>query len=142
MASTDIQTQTATDSVSESNRDLSLVFGPDKPELLIRSLGSLIDEQAETFGARCAVSVPWQSTRLSYQDLADRSKVMAKAMLAMGLRHGDRVGIMAGNCYQYIEVFLGGARIGCPVVVINNTFAPDELEAAIHRVSKYFHQPE
>ncbi|KAJ4223457.1 hypothetical protein NW759_006092 [Fusarium solani] len=135
MASTDIQTQTATDSVSESNRDLSLVFGPDKPELLIRSLGSLIDEQAETFGARCAVSVPWQSTRLSYQDLADRSKVMAKAMLAMGLRHGDRVGIMAGNCYQYIEVFLGGARIGCPVVVINNTFAPDELEAAIHRVN-------
>ncbi|KAM0426410.1 hypothetical protein ACHAPT_008457 [Fusarium lateritium] len=135
MAYTDIQLLRATDPVTESNKGLSLVFGPDNPQLLVKSLGSLIDEQAATFGARCAVSVPWQSTRLSYQDLSDRSKVMAKAMLAMGLRHGDRVGIMAGNCYQYIEVFLGGARIGCPVVVINNTFAPDELEAAVNRVN-------
>jgi acyl-CoA synthetase (AMP-forming)/AMP-acid ligase II len=33
-------------------------------------------------------------------------------MLEMGLRKGDCVGVMAGNCYQYIEVFLGGGRIG------------------------------
>ena len=52
-------------------------------------------------------------------------------MLGMGLRHGDSVGIMAGNCYQYIEVFLGGARIGCPVVVLNTTYTPAELERAV-----------
>ncbi|KAM5341498.1 hypothetical protein ACJ41O_014529 [Fusarium nematophilum] len=122
-------------SADESTSQLSLVYGPAQPELLIRTLGSLVEEQADKFGSRCAVSAPWQAARLSYRDLADRSKLMAKAMLEMGMRHGDCVGIMAGNCSQYIEVFLGGARIGCPVVVINNTFAPDELQAAVARVN-------
>lgn len=124
------------DSAYDANRNLSLLNGPKEPELLLSTLGSLIEEQAVAFGDRCAVSVPWQSTRLSYRDLADRSKVVAKAMLEMGVRHGDCIGVMAGNCFEYIEIFFGGSRIGCPVVVINNTFSPEELAAAVTRVSK------
>ncbi|KAL2004686.1 hypothetical protein VTN00DRAFT_3214 [Thermoascus crustaceus] len=56
-------------------------------------------------------------------------------MLNMGLRHGDCVGIVAGNCYQYIEVFLGGARIGCPVVVLSTAYMPEELRSAVVRSS-------
>lgn len=41
------------------------------------------------------------------------------------------MGIIAGNCYQYIELFLGAARIGCPYVVFNNTYSPDELKNAV-----------
>ncbi|KAH6962481.1 hypothetical protein BKA56DRAFT_498316 [Ilyonectria sp. MPI-CAGE-AT-0026] len=123
------------DAAYDANRNLSLLIGPKEPDLLVSTLGSLIEEQAVAFGDRCAVSVPWQSTRLSYRDLADRSKVVAKAMLEMGVRHGDCIGVMAGNCFEYIEIFLGGSRIGCPVVVINNTFSPEELAAAVTRVN-------
>jgi len=119
--------------MSSSDKSLSLVFGPDQPPLWSKTLGSLIEEQARQYGDKTAVVVPWQSARLSYRQLADRSKTLAKAMLNMGLRHGDCVGIMAGNCYQYIEVFLGGARIGCPVVVLNSTYTPEELKAAVVR---------
>lgn len=98
----------------------------------MKPLGTVIDEQAATFGNRSAVVVPWQSVRLSYRDLAERSLVVAKALLSTGcIRRGDCVGIMAGNCYQYVEVFLGAARIGCPVVVLNNTYTPDELKNAV-----------
>jgi acyl-CoA synthetase (AMP-forming)/AMP-acid ligase II len=51
----------------------------------------------------------------------------------MGLQLGDCVGIMAGNRYEYIEVFLGGGRLGCPVVVLNNTYTPDELIRAVRQ---------
>ncbi|KAF7595589.1 hypothetical protein BBP40_005625 [Aspergillus hancockii] len=113
----------------------SLVYGPNEPELWQKTLGALIDGHATRHGDRPAVTVPWQSTQLSYSQLADRSRILAKAMLGMGLQHGDCVGIMAGNCYQYIEIFLGGARIGCPVVVLNNTYTPQELESAVLRSS-------
>ncbi|KAH7137442.1 hypothetical protein B0J13DRAFT_479035 [Dactylonectria estremocensis] len=123
------------DFASQANRNLSLAIGPNKPDLLITTVGSLIEQQVKVFGDRCAVSVPWQSVRLSYRDVAHRSKLVAMAMLEMGLSHGDCVGVMAGNCFQYIEIFLGAARIGCPVVVINNTFSPLELAAAVTRVN-------
>lgn len=115
---------------------LALVYGSDEPQLYLKTMGTLIDDQAVEFEGRHAVVFPWQSVRLSYRQLADRSKILAKAMLEMGLSHGDCVGIMAGNCYQYIEVFLGGARIGCPVVVLNNTYSPAELENAVRRSCK------
>ncbi|KAJ5144246.1 uncharacterized protein N7515_003033 [Penicillium bovifimosum] len=115
--------------------NLALVCGPKEPQLWLKRMGALIDDRAVQSGDRTAVVFPWQSVRLSYSQLADRSKIMAKAMLKMGLQHGDCVGIMAGNCYQYIEVFLGGARIGCPVVVLNNTYTPAELENAVSRSS-------
>ncbi|CEJ56598.1 hypothetical protein PMG11_02800 [Penicillium brasilianum] len=112
---------------------LAIVHGPKEPALWSKTLGNFIDEQATSFGEQPCVIFPWQSVRLSYSQLADHSKVLAKAMLEMGLRHGDCIGIMAGNCYQYIEVFLGGARIGCPVVVLNNTYTHSELQNAVRR---------
>lgn len=111
----------------------ALVHGPKEPSLWFKTLGSLIDEQADTYGNRIAAIFPWQSVRLSYRQLANRSKMLGKAMLEMGLRNGDCIGIMAGNCYQYIEVFLGGGRIGCPVVVLNNTYTPEELKNAVQK---------
>ncbi|CCF34428.1 4-coumarate-CoA ligase [Colletotrichum higginsianum] len=113
------------------SRQLSIVHGPTSPPLFLKPLGSLIEDQAKKHANRLALVVPWQSTRLTYRELADRSKVTAKAMLEVGLHHGDCVGIIAGNCYQYIEIFLGASRIGCPFVVLNNAYSPEELKNAV-----------
>ncbi|KAL3432906.1 hypothetical protein BDV09DRAFT_197321 [Aspergillus tetrazonus] len=115
---------------------LSLVHGPKEPPLwLDKTLCTVIDQQEASYPDRTALIVPWQSTRLSYHQLAERSRVVAKALLGAGLRHGECIGIMDGNSYEYIEVFLGAARIGCPVVVLNNTYTPDELRNAVYRSS-------
>lgn len=121
-----------------TEQQLSLVSGPRNVKLTSKSLGQLIEENASQYRGKAAVSVPWQGIELTYTQLANNSKAMAKSMLEMGLKKGDCVGIMAGNCYQYIEVFLGGARIGCPVVVLNNTYSPGELQSAVFRSGKRF----
>ncbi|PYI16095.1 acetyl-CoA synthetase-like protein [Aspergillus violaceofuscus CBS 115571] len=113
----------------------AIVHGPTEPALWHKTLGELIDLQEAEHGSKEAVVVPWQSVRLSYRQLGERSRVLAQAMLNIGLRPGDCVGIMAGNCYQYIEVFLGSGRIGCPVVVLNNTYTPGELTSAVNQSS-------
>lgn len=115
---------------------LALVHGAREPSLWSKTLGSLIDEQANRYEGHTAAVFSWQNVRLSYRQLADRSKLLGKAMLEMGLQNGDCIGIMAGNCYEYIEVFLAGGRIGCPVVVLNNTYTPEELRNAVQTSCK------
>lgn len=136
MASTGSSGGVPSNRSAAAQQSLSLIYGPTSPPLLSKTIGALIEDQARQYGERTAVSAPWQSSQLTYKELADHSTVMAKAMLGMGLRYGECVGIMAGNCYQYIEVFLGGARIGCPVVVLNHTYSAEEFEFAVARTGE------
>ncbi|QLI67972.1 Acyl-CoA ligase sidI [Metarhizium brunneum] len=111
--------------------NLSIVAGATDNPLWTMTLGELIETQAKCYGGRTAVVFPWQNISRTYHSLSLRSKLIAKALLAAGLQHGDCVAITAGNCYQYIEVFFGAARIGCPVVVLNSTYTPTELQRAV-----------
>lgn len=117
--------------------DNSLVYGPSEPPLWRKTLAEIIKEQATRYAEREAVIVPWQSARLTYARLGERSALVAKALLDTAVKRGDCVGIMAGNCYQYIEIFLGAARIGSPVAVFNNTFSPQELVTMIDRTGEF-----
>ncbi|KIX04370.1 uncharacterized protein Z518_05238 [Rhinocladiella mackenziei CBS 650.93] len=114
---------------------LSFVSGPRTPELWYKTLAETVDQQAAKYGNHTAISFPWQSHKLSYRELASRSEQLAKSMLAYGLGHSDCIAIMAGNRYQYIEAFLGAARIGCPYIVVNNTYTPQELISVLSMTS-------
>ena len=115
---------------------LSIVKGPTDPPLWRKTLGSFVDEASHIYGDHTVIISKWQSTRLSYRQLADSSWTVAKALFAAGLRRGDCVGILAGNRYEYLEVLLGAARIGCPVVVLNSMYTPLELHNALVRSGK------
>jgi long-chain acyl-CoA synthetase len=56
----------------------------------------------------------------------------------MGIQKGDRIGIMAGNCEQYISVFFAAARVGAILVVLNNTYTPSELYYALGHTGMYY----
>ena len=118
---------------------LSRVTGPRTPGLWNHTLGELVTRQATQFGDHTAATFSWQRHRLSYQDLARRSEEVARSMMARGLKQGDHVAIMAGNCYQYIETFLAAARIGCPFVVLNNTYSAKEVVKALQAVCKLYY---
>lgn len=115
---------------------LSLVHGRTDVPLWEKTLADLVNEQAEKFGGKAAVRVPWQNVELTYSDLANSSLAVARGLLAHGLMPGDYVGIFAGNRYEYIEAFLGATSIGCPVVVLNNTYTPQELARSLMQTCK------
>ena len=121
---------------------LSLVSGPTTPPLESWTLGRLIAKQAKDHSSHTSAVFPWQANhRLTYQQLSERSATVAKSLLALGVRHGDRVGILAGNRYEFLETFYGSARIGCPFVVLNNTYTPRELLAALKTSGERAHLP-
>ncbi|KAH7399064.1 hypothetical protein DE146DRAFT_695052 [Phaeosphaeria sp. MPI-PUGE-AT-0046c] len=115
--------------------NLSIVHGPTSLPLWQKTIGQVLKEQVQRFGEKTALVVPWQNVRCTFRDLESRSEATARALLAAGLRSGDMVAIMAGNRVEYIDFMLGAARIGCPLVVLNNTYTPSELTSALKRTS-------
>ncbi|ETS77224.1 hypothetical protein PFICI_11098 [Pestalotiopsis fici W106-1] len=118
-----------------ANPALSLVHGPTTTPLWTGTLGSLIKEQNSKHGNKTAIIVPWQGRRLTYYELDARSEAVASSLLSLGIRPGNAIAIMAGNRFEYIEAFLAAGRIGCPVIVLNNTYTPSELISALTRTS-------
>ena len=115
-----------------TRESLSLISGHQEPSLWKTNFGDMVKAQAAKYSSRPAVVVPWQSFRMSYAELADRSGQVAVTLLDLGLQRGDCVGIMAGNRHEYIEIALGAFRIGCPVVLLNNNYSPGELLNAVN----------
>lgn len=111
---------------------LSIVAGPTEPQLLDITLGELLTLQALQYGRLECLVFPWTGARWTYGQLKDETDRLARGMLASGIQKGDRIGIMAGNCEQYISVFFAAARVGAILVVLNNTYTPSELYYALN----------
>jgi acyl-CoA synthetase (AMP-forming)/AMP-acid ligase II len=118
------------------NQSLSLVEGKADSALWSITLGDVVKEQAQRFGDKPLAIFPWQDVRLSFNQLAERSRLVANALLHSGIRHSDPVGIMAGNRYEFLEVTIGAALIGCPVLVLNSTYKPWELHNALQKTGQ------
>jgi acyl-CoA synthetase (AMP-forming)/AMP-acid ligase II len=119
----------------------SLIHGPTDVPLWHKTIGALLEEQVQRYGDNIAVVVPWQNIRCSFRDLQARSERTARALLATGIQNGDMVAVKAGNRIEYIEFVLAAARIGCPLVVLNNTYTPNELVSALERTGQFSRNP-
>jgi acyl-CoA synthetase (AMP-forming)/AMP-acid ligase II len=65
--------------------------------------------------------------RYTYADLERRSKRLANALGALGVRAGDRVGTLAWNTYRHVELYYGVAGIGAVCHTINPRLHPDQI---------------
>ncbi len=105
---------------------LSYARGPDRP---------LLDETLYTAFARTvarqpdadALIVPFQDVHLSFRALAVQVERVAGALLALGLEPGDRFGIWATSCAEWLYLQLAAARAGLVLVNVNPAYRSSEL---------------
>lgn len=71
---------------------------------------------------------------LTYAELEARSNRLARVMMGLGLSRGDRVGLLARNCAEYLEVELAAAKAGLIVAALNWRLGDRELEHCIRLV--------
>ena len=64
---------------------------------------------------------------LRYDELWRRACAMAWAMEALGLRKGDRVAMLMGNSWEYVQTFLAISAAGLVAVPMNVRLLEDEL---------------
>jgi acyl-coenzyme A synthetase/AMP-(fatty) acid ligase len=128
---TQLPTERTSQTRNVQNISLSLLHGPSNPPLLLLTLSQLLDLQCQRYGTRECLVIPWTGARWTYNRLQSASIALAKMMLDLGILPGDRVGIMAGNCEEYVAIIFATARIGAILVVLNNTYTASEAIYAL-----------
>ena len=115
-------------------RGLSYVAGPRDDPLRFITISALLDETVAAHGARDAAIFAATGTRWSWYDLQRKADEVAAGLLALGIKRGDRVGIWAPNCEEWLGLQFGTARIGAILVNINPAYRESELEYALNKV--------
>lgn len=115
---------------------LSFLTGPIDVSLWKITLGQLLKQQAITYPSREAVVFSETGQRTTYKQLYLNSLAVAKGLLASGVRKGQCVGILAGNCSAYVELLFATAHIGAIYVVLNCSYTVAELKSALQKSGK------
>ncbi len=107
--------------------------GPERGALLEQTIGESLRRTAARFPERDALIVRHQDVRLTYAELDAQVDRLARGLIAAGLRTGDRVGIWAPNCAEWVLVQYATARAGVILVNVNPAYRTSELEYALRQ---------
>ena len=69
------------------------------------------------------------SETLSFRDLNARSSRLANALIAQGVKPGDRIAVIARNALAHYELFFGCAKAEAILLPVNWRLAPREIAA-------------
>ncbi len=69
-----------------------------------------------------------RGVRLSYRELEQRARDVAKGLMGMGIGKGDHVAIWATNYPEWLYLLFGCAKIGAVLVTVNTNYKIFELE--------------
>jgi long-chain acyl-CoA synthetase len=84
-----------------------------------------LEESARKYPDRaCTI---FKGAVISYKEMSALSDHMAAALVEMGVKKGDRVGIFMPNLPQFIIAYFGILKAGGVVVAVNPTYPPDEI---------------
>jgi fatty-acyl-CoA synthase len=114
---------------------LSYVSGAGSLPLLFRTVGDVLACAAREWPSREALVVRYQNLRCTYRELDQQTTVLARALLACGLRPGDRIGIWSPNNFEWVLTQFASARAGLILVNINPAYRITELEYALRKVA-------
>jgi len=91
----------------------------------LQTMADLVDRNARLHAAD--LHLIFGAHRSSFAAFAARARQLARALYGMGLRHQDRVSLLAMNCVEYLDVY--GACEVAPFIVnpVNYRLAPPEM---------------
>ncbi|HEY2953295.1 MAG TPA: AMP-binding protein [Verrucomicrobiae bacterium] len=112
---------------------LSYAHGVSDRPLIGRTIGDFLDESAEKFADNEALVSTFESRRFNYAQFLEEVNQVARALLALGLQKGDRVGIWSTNSVAWVLAQFATAKIGAILVTINPAYRLHELEFALRQ---------
>ena len=93
------------------------------------TLAALVRSMAQTRGERPYLH--FEGTTYTYADLDARTNAIAAALIAEGVRRGDRVAMLDKNTPFCLELMFAAAKCGAVYVPVNWRLAPSEIAAVI-----------
>jgi fatty-acyl-CoA synthase len=112
---------------------LSYSHGTAEQTLLGETIGANLTRTAAAFGDRDAVVDVPAGQRWTYAQLDADTDTLARGLIAAGLKTGDRVGIWAPNCAEWVLLQYATAKAGIILVNINPAYRSHELNYALRQ---------
>ena len=112
---------------------LSYAHGTSGDPLLGDTIGANLDRAIASFPDRDALVDVSSGRRWTYAEFGAAVDEVALGLLAKGVRKGDRVGIWAVNCPEWVLVQYATARIGAIMVNINPAYRAHELAYVLNQ---------
>jgi long-chain acyl-CoA synthetase len=98
---------------------------PQTVEIPEAPLFYFLEEAARKYPDRaCTI---FKGAVISYKEMNALTDHMAAALVELGIKKGDRVGIFMPNVPQFIIAYFGILKAGGVVVAVNPTYPPDEV---------------
>jgi fatty-acyl-CoA synthase len=91
-----------------------------------RTMFELLREQAAA-APQTALAIT-ANGRVSYSALEVRAQGVARGLRGLGVRRGDRIGLLCDNRVEWLEVFFAAAAVGAVAVPFSTWSTPRELD--------------
>src|SRR5262245_41555196 len=98
-----------------------------------RTFSQVLEQTTARHGANDAVVFPQLNDRRSFTQFHAEVRKVARALLALGVRHGEHVGIWATNWPEWVLVQFAAAHIGAVLVNINPAYRAHEVEYCLQQ---------
>ncbi|SDO43197.1 fatty-acyl-CoA synthase [Klenkia soli] len=111
----------------------SYTSGTSTVPLLGDTIGANLDRTAARVGDHEALVECSTGRRWTYPQLVDDVDAFALGLHALGVEKGERVGIWAPNCAEWVFVQYGTAKLGVVLVNINPAYRTHELSYVLQQ---------
>jgi fatty-acyl-CoA synthase len=109
----------------------SYTHGASPVPLIGETLGAHFDRMARAYAGNDAVVSCQQGVRLTYEELRVATDDVARGLLALGVAHGDRVGIWSTNNVEWVIAQFATPKIGAILVNVNPAYRTAEVSYAL-----------
>ena len=93
----------------------------------------LLGERARLTPVKTALVDVASGGRFTYAELDARATAVAKALRhGFGLAAGDRLGLLAGNSVEFLDLFFAALKSGVVLVPLSTRLTPRELAPIVH----------
>jgi fatty-acyl-CoA synthase len=110
----------------------SYAAGPNLP-LIEKPLHQVFDETVSRGPRREAIVSCHQSLRLTYGELQEHASRTAAGLWGLGVRPGDRVGMWASSCVEWVYLQIATSRIGAILVNVNPAYRAHDLRYILEK---------
>jgi fatty-acyl-CoA synthase len=111
---------------------LSYSRGANAP-LLEKNIGRALADAAASFPDREAIVVCHQNIHYTWSEFDGEATRVARGLAGLGLEPGDRAGIWASNCIEWILLQYAAARAGVVLVNVNPAYRSHELRYVLQK---------
>ncbi|WP_141579964.1 AMP-binding protein [Actinomadura sp. WMMA1423] len=113
--------------------NLSYASGVSTTPLLGDTIGANLDRTVAAHAERDALVERASGRRWTYEQFSDDVDAVALGLRDLGVVKGDRVGIWAPNCAEWMLVQYATAKLGAILVNINPAYRVHELEFVLNQ---------